>query len=82
MTLIYLELPFDSKMTIEKHLRSVSRAAFLWVVVLRKSWKSLRKPWQSIFHDRLLLGRCCRGFYYPRFGVLFCRVVLGCRYTP
>ena len=29
---------FDSKMTFEKHLRSVSRASSQWLGILRKSW--------------------------------------------
>ena len=48
---------FDSKMTFEKHLRSVSRAASQRLGILRKSWQ--------VFHDRLLLGRCFRGFVLP-----------------
>ena len=43
---------YDFKMTFEKHLRSVSRAASQWFGILRKSWQ--------VFHDRLLLGRCFR----------------------
>ena len=45
---------FDSKLTFEKHLRSVSRAASERLGILRKSWR--------VFHDRLLIGRCCWGF--------------------
>ena len=41
-------------MPFEKHLRSVSRAASQRIGILRKSWQ--------VFHDRLLLGRCFRGF--------------------
>ena len=41
-------------MTFEKHLRSVSRAASQRLGILRKSWQ--------VFHDRLLLGRCFKGF--------------------
>ena len=44
-------------MTFEKHLRSVSRAASQQLGILRKSWQ--------VFHDRLLLGRCFRGFVFP-----------------
>ena len=44
-------------MTFEKHLRSVSRAASQRLGILRKSWK--------VFHDRLLLERCFRGFVLP-----------------
>ena len=36
--LVILGVTFDSKMTIEKHLRSVSRAASQRLVILRKSW--------------------------------------------
>ena len=52
-----LGVTFDSKMTFEKHLRSVSRAAPQGFGILRKSWRG--------FHDRLLLGRCFRGFVLP-----------------
>ena len=48
---------FDSKMTVEKHLRSVSRATSQRLCILRKSWR--------VFHDRSLLGRCSRGFVLP-----------------
>ena len=44
---------FDSKMTFEKHFRSVSRAASQRLGILRKSWR--------VFHDRSLLGRFFRG---------------------
>ena len=53
----YIGLTFDSKMTFEKHLRSVSSAASPWLGILRKSWR--------VFHDRSLLGRCFRGFVLP-----------------
>ena len=66
---------FDSKMTFEKHLCSVSRAASQRLGILRKFWR--------VFHDRSLLGRCFRsGFYPASFGVLFCSVVLSGRYKP
>ena len=68
--LVILGVTFDSKMTFEKHLRSVSRAASQRLGILRKSWQ--------LFHDRLDPGRCFRSFIM-RFGVLFCCVVLGCR---
>ena len=42
-----LRVSFDSKMTFEKHLRSVSRAVSQRLGILRKSWR--------VFHDRLLL---------------------------
>ena len=54
-----LGVTFDSKMTFEKHLRLVSRAASQILGVLRKSWR--------VFHDRSLLGRCFRGFVLQLF---------------
>ena len=57
--LVILGVTFDSKMTFEKHLRSVSRAASHRLGILRKSWQEL--------HDRLLLGRCFSGFVLPVF---------------
>ena len=55
--LVILGVTFDSKMTLEKHLRSVSRAASQRLGILRKSWR--------LFHDRALLGRCFWGFVLP-----------------
>ena len=55
--LVILGVTFDSKMTFEKHLRSVSRAASQRLGITRKSWR--------VFHDRSLLGRCFRGFVLP-----------------
>ena len=55
--LVILGMTFDSKMTFEKHLRSVSSAASQRLSILRKLWR--------VFHDRSLLGRC--------FGVLSCQ---------
>ena len=55
--LVILGVTFDSKLTFEKHLRSVSRAASQRLGILRKFWK--------VFHDRSLLGRCFRGFVLP-----------------
>ena len=52
--LVILGVTFASKMTFEKHLRSVSRAAFQRLGILRKSWR--------VFFDRSLLVRCFRGF--------------------
>ena len=52
--LVILGVTFDSKMTYEKHLHSVSRAATQRLVMLRKSWQ--------VFHNRLLLQRCFNGF--------------------
>ena len=50
-------MTFDSKLTFEKHLRLVSRAASQRPGILRKSWR--------VFHDRLLIGRCFWGFVLP-----------------
>ena len=50
-------MTFDSKLTFEKHLRSVSRAASQRLGILRKSWR--------VFHDRLLIGRCFWCFVLP-----------------
>ena len=55
--LVILGEIFDSKMTFEKHLRLVSIAAAQRLGILRKSWR--------VLHDRLLLGRCFRGFALP-----------------
>ena len=46
--LVILGVAFDSKMTFEQYLRSVSKAASQTLGILRKSWR--------VFHDRLLLG--------------------------
>ena len=54
---VILGVTFDSKMTFEKHLRSVSKAASQRLGILRKSWR--------VFQDRSLLGRCFRGFILP-----------------
>ena len=63
--LVILGVTFDSKMTLEKHLRSVSRAATQRLGILRKSWR--------VFHDRSLLGICFLGFVLPVLG--FCSAV-------
>ena len=55
--LVIFGVTFDSKMTFEKHLRLVSRAASQRLDILRKPWR--------VFHDRSLLGRCFRGFTLP-----------------
>ena len=55
--LAILGVTFDFKMTFEKHLCSLSRSASQRLGILRKSWQ--------VFHDRLLLGRCFRGFVLP-----------------
>ena len=65
--LVILRVTFDSKVTFEKHLRSVSRAASHRLGISRKSWR--------VFHDRSLLGRCFRGFVLP---VLEYRSVVWC----
>ena len=74
--LVILGVTFNSKMTFEKHLHLVSREASKRPGILRKSWR--------VLHERLeeVLARCVRGFVLPVFGVLFCSVMLGCRYTP
>ena len=48
---------FYSKLTFEKHLRSVSRAASQRLGILKKSWR--------VFQDELLIGRCFWGFVLP-----------------
>ena len=55
--LVILGVTFDSKMTFEKHLCSVSRDASQRLGILGKSWR--------VFHDRSLLGRYFRGFVLP-----------------
>ena len=55
--LVILGVTFDSKMTFEKHLSSVSRAASQRLGILRKSWR--------VFPDKSLLGRCFLGFVQP-----------------
>ena len=47
--LVIFGVAFDSKMTFEKHLRSVSRAASQRLGILIKSWR--------VFHDASQLGR-------------------------
>ena len=53
----HLNVTFDSKLTFEKHLRLVSRAASQRLSILRKS--------RRVFHDGSLLERCFRGFVLP-----------------
>ena len=60
--LVILGVTFDSKMTFEKHLRSVSRAASQTLGILRKFWR--------VFHDRSHLGRCFWGFVLPVLGTV------------
>ena len=55
--LVILRVTFDCKLTFEKHLLLVSRAASQRLGILRKSWR--------VFHDRSLLERCFRGFVLP-----------------
>ena len=55
--LIIFGVTFDSKMTFEKHLRSVSRAPSQRLGILSQSWQ--------VFYDRLLLERCFWGFLLP-----------------
>ena len=57
--LVILGVTFDSKLTFERHIRSVSRAASQRHGFLRKS--------SRVFHDRSLLGRCFQGFVLPVF---------------
>ena len=52
-----LGVTFDYKLTFEKHLRSVSRAASQRLGILRKSWQ--------VFHNKLLIRRCFWGFVLP-----------------
>ena len=56
-SLLILAVAFDSMLTFETHIRSVSRAASQRLGILRKSWR--------VFHDRLLIGRCFWGFVLP-----------------
>ena len=55
--LVILGVTFESKITFEKHHRSVSSAATVRLSISRKSWQ--------VFHNRLLLGRCFRTFVLP-----------------
>ena len=64
--LVILGVAFDSKLTIEKHLRLVSRAVFQRLGILRKSWIG--------FHDRSFPERCFRGFVLP--DLEYCSAVL------
>ena len=66
--IVILGVTFDSKMIFEKHLCLVYRAGSLTLVILIK------------FIDRFLGDAF--GFCSARSGVLFCSLVLGCRYTP
>ena len=55
--LVILGMTFDSKLTFEKHLRLVSRAASQRLCILRKLWR--------VIHDRSLIERCFWGFVWP-----------------
>ena len=55
--LVILGVTFDSKITVKKHLHSVSRAASQRLGILMKSWR--------VFHNRSFLRRCFRGFVLP-----------------
>ena len=55
--LVILGVTLASKVTSEKHLRSVSRAASQSLAILKKSWR--------IFHVRSLLGSCFLCFVLP-----------------
>ena len=55
--LVILGATFDAKMTFEKHLRCVSRAAAQRLGIMRKSWQ--------VFHDRSLLLRSFWSFVLP-----------------
>ena len=52
--LVVLGVTFDAKMTLEKHLRSVSRDAAQGHGIMRKSWQ--------VFHDRSLFLICFWSF--------------------
>ena len=52
-----LGVTFDFKLTFEKQMRSVSRAASQRLGILRKSL--------LVFHDKLLIGRWFWGFVLP-----------------
>ena len=55
--LVRLGVTFDSKVSLKKHLLSVSRASSQRLGILRKSWR--------VFHDRSLFGRCFRSSVWP-----------------
>ena len=52
-----LGVTFNSKLTFERHIRSVSRADSQRLGIFRKSW--------HVFHDRLLIMRCFWSFVLP-----------------
>ena len=45
-----------------------------YIIILRKSWR--------VFHDKFTHREMLLGFCLASFGILFCSVVFGCRYTP
>ena len=55
--LVILGVTFDAKMTLEKHLRCVSRVAAQRLGIMRMSWQ--------VFHDRSLLLRYFWSFVLP-----------------
>ena len=63
--LVILVVTFDAKMTLEKHLHTVSSAAARRLGIMRKSWQ--------VFHDRSLL---LRSFFGIKKRVLFTSGVL------
>ena len=67
--LVIFCVTFGSKMPREKHLCSVSRAASQRLGILRKSLR--------VFHDRLLLVRCFRGFVRPVLDFCSAMFILG-----
>ena len=67
--LVILGVTFDSKITFEQHLHSVSSAASQRLRILRKSWQ--------VFHDGAASWEMLQAFCLACFG-LFCHLVLGC----
>ena len=70
--LVILGMTFNSKMTFEKHLRSVFRATSQRLGILRKSWRvfwligEMLSGFGRCIRDAFeLLGRCFRGFVLP-----------------
>ena len=52
--LVILGVTFDSKMTFEKHLRSVSRTVSQRVGIFRKSWQVFQEVLSSQFYSTVL----------------------------
>ena len=63
--LVILGVNFDSKLTIEKHLRSFSRGASQRIGVLRKSWRVLYPEWP---HRQGGCLACCGCTFDSRWG--------------